>query len=414
MKTSISMLLASLLPAVVGASAGEPLPKTNPWQVGTPIATYWAGPTLDDKTATQMAEGGFNLVWCGEAQLDVARRHGLRAHLQHGLLRPESLDDPARRQELDAFIDRVKNHPALYSYHLIDEPGAPQFPALGKLVKYLRERDPAHLAYLNLFPTYANNQQLGTMGDTVTAYRDYLRQFADVVKPALVSYDHYQFQLKGDGNQYFLNLAMIRRTALDLGVPFLNIVQACTWAPQSMRIPNADELRYLVYTTIAYGAQGISYYVYAHPGHHGSIANLDGTPGPLYHALKSYNREFVALAKELQPLRSLAVYHTAMKEPGCEPPPADPPFRLEPVRQTDPNRGFLMGWFSANSKPTHVVLVNLDYRAEATIILRGPAALETFDATAAKWSPANQPRIELKLPPGGGKLVRAARQAGGD
>jgi hypothetical protein len=33
------------------------------------------------------------------------------------------------------------------------------------------------------------------------------------VKPALVSYDHYQFKIKGDGDQYFLNLAMIRRPA---------------------------------------------------------------------------------------------------------------------------------------------------------------------------------------------------------
>jgi hypothetical protein len=90
-----------------------------------------------------------------------------------------------------------------------------------------------------------------------------------------------------------------------------------------MRIPNANELRYLVFTTLAYGAQAISYYVYAHPGHEGSIANLDGTPGPLYHALKTYNREFVAIAKELQPLRSMAVQHTAMHEPGCEPVSAD-------------------------------------------------------------------------------------------
>ena len=95
-----------------------------------------------------------------------------------------------------------------------------------------------------------------------------------------------------------------------------------------MRIPNTNELRYLVYTTLAYGAQGISYYVYACAGHHGSIASLDGTPGPLYYALKSYNREFVAIAKELQPLRSLAVQHTAMQERGCEPLPANAPFRF--------------------------------------------------------------------------------------
>lgn len=65
------------------------------------------------------------------------------------------------------------SRPALYRCFITDEPGAAAFPGLGKLVDYLRRRDPAHLAYVNLFPTYANNAQLGTKGDTVRASRPY-------------------------------------------------------------------------------------------------------------------------------------------------------------------------------------------------------------------------------------------------
>jgi hypothetical protein len=54
------------------------------WKINTPIVTYWAGPPLTDSVARQMAEGGWNLVWCGEKELDVAQRHGLRAQLQDG------------------------------------------------------------------------------------------------------------------------------------------------------------------------------------------------------------------------------------------------------------------------------------------------------------------------------------------
>ena len=157
-----------------------------------------------------MAEGGWNLVWCGEKELDVAQRHGLRAQLQDGLLAPGTLDNPEQRAKLDALIDRVREHPALYSYFITDEPSAAAFPALGKLVAYLRKHDPAHLAYINLFPTYANNEQLGTKGDKIAAYKDHLRQYINVVKPSLVSYDHYQFAKQGDNPDYFLNLAMIR------------------------------------------------------------------------------------------------------------------------------------------------------------------------------------------------------------
>jgi len=149
------------------------------WTAGAPIVTYWCGPSMTDAVAQQMAEGGWNLVWCGEKDLDVVHRHGLRGQLQDSLLSPASLDDPRQREKLDALIARVRQHPALYAYFITDEPSVAQFPALGRLVAYLRERDPARLAYINLFPTYANNEQLGTKGDAVTAYKEHLRLFIE-------------------------------------------------------------------------------------------------------------------------------------------------------------------------------------------------------------------------------------------
>jgi len=411
------MLARSIGPAVITgiiaavSFAGD---RDACWKINTPIVTYWAGPALTDIVARQMGDGGFNLVWCGEKELDAAQRHGLRAQLQDGLLTPGTLDNPGQRAKLDALIARVRKHPALYSYFITDEPSAAAFPALGKLVAYLRKRDPAHLAYINLFPTYASNEQLGTKGDKITAYKEHLRQYIEVVRPSLLSYDHYQFSKQGDNPDYFLNLMMIRRTALEARAPFLNIVQACTWTP-SMRVPCPDELRYLIYTTLAYGGQGISYYVYCTPGHTGGIALADGTPTPLYHALKSLNREFVAIAHKIQSLHSLAVYHAGMSPPGSEQLPSKALFRFDPPAATlayyppERVRGFLLGYFGTDDKPSHVVAVNLDYKAEAAVVLTGPGNLQAFDAKSGAWSAASVARLELRLPPGGGKLVRMAK-----
>jgi hypothetical protein len=400
-----------------GFAADAQGPPGRAWEVGTPIVTYWAGPALSDAVARQMADGGWNVVWCTEKDLDVARRHGLRAQLHDGLLSPAALDNPAQRAKLDALVARVRTHPALYCYFITDEPSAGDFPRLGRLVAYLRERDPAHLAYINLFPTYANNQQLGTKGDTVTSYREHLRQFLDVVKPSLLSWDHYQFAKAGDNGEYFLNLALVRQASQKSGVPFLQIVQACTWDP-SMRVPVPDEMRYLVYTTLAYGAQGISYYVYCHPGHTGGIALPDGTPTPIYHALKSLNREFVKIATQLQPLRWLGVYHAGMMPPGTEPLPKGAAFRLDPpvapiaYKPPERVRGMLLGLFGpagkgdGPGKATHVLVVNLDYRAGGVASLVAPGSLEIFDASSGVWSSTTASRIKLGLPPGGGKLLR--------
>jgi hypothetical protein len=411
MQTRLLIPILAAISSFAGSfqAAEVPSKQLEQWQTGTPIVTYWAGPPLTDAVAQRMAEGGFNLAWCRETDLDVARRHGLRAMLQSELLTPTALDSPPQRDKLDALVARVRQHPALYAYFLTDEPSAAAFPAWGRLVAHLRERDPARLAYINLFPTYANNEQLGTQGDVVTAYREHLRQYVSLVKPALISYDHYQFAAKGDNQQYFLNLSMIQRTAADAAVPFLNIVQACTWTP-AMRIPNTNELRYLVSTTTAYGAQGISYYVYSCAGlkdHAGGIIQADGAPTPLFQELKTANRDFVAIAKELQPLRLLGAYHTALREPGCNLLPPDAPFRFDSAQSMARPRGLLLTCFGRASEPSHAMVVNLDYQVPVTATVIGPGSLDVFDATQGAWTSAAGASAPFPLPPGGGKLLRA-------
>ena len=407
----ITMVIAFYVCFVSSVSAK---PTQKSWRIGAPIVTYWAGPPMTDPVAKQMAEGNWNLVWCREGDLDIAHTHGLRALLHDPLLSPANLDQPNEKAKLDALIQRVRNHPALYAYYLKDEPSAPTFPELERLAAYLRERDPSHTWYINLYPIYANNQQLGTTGEPIPAYQEHLNRFVETLKPDLISYDHYHFSVKGDGSQYFLNLAMIRQTALDARAPFMNIVQACSWTP-SMRIPTGDELRWLVYTSLAYGAQGISYYVYCHPNHEGAMATADGAPTPLYHVARNLNREFAVIASQLQPLQSLGVYHVGMLPPGTSSLPDDAIFTLdppEPARDYAPSKpvdGFLLGYFGKADSSSHALVVNLDYRQNATRIVIGPGRLDIFDAATDKWSAVGTNRVELRIQPGGGALVRVAR-----
>ena len=389
------------------------------WTVGTPLVTYWAGPgtsePLNDATAVQLKKGGWNLAWCREDELDVAERHGLRCQIASPLLVPASLQDPKKRAALDAFISRVRDRPALYSYFITDEPSASRFAELGKLVAYLREKDPAHLAYINLFPTYASpNEQLGTEGDTVTAYQAYLNQFLKSVRPQLLSYDHYQFATKRDLPDYFLNLAIVRRTALTAGIPFLNIVQAATWTP-TMREPNEEEMRYLVYTTLAYGAQGISYYVYYHTNHKPGIGLPDGTTTPVYDWLKILNHDFVAIASQTRKLRSIGVFNAGMQPPGSVPLPSSSAFRFNHAPANSPFirgqrvQGLLLGVFGPDGNSTSPVLalaVNLDYKTSRSVTLQGPSNLDVFDAARGTWKVVGRKSVKLDLAPGGGKLVR--------
>ncbi len=391
------------------------------WQIGKPITTYYGGPSVSEKIAEQMADGGFNLIWCIEKELDTAHKYGLRVQLQAPELRDRVtiMSDPAQIAALDAVIERVKNHPAMYAYYVTDEPNASQFPELGKLVAHLRERDPAHFAYINLFPTYANNNQLGTKGDTVTAYREHLRLFIEQVKPDILSYDHYHFKSDGtDGDQYFLNLGMIRQAALDAVIPFMNIVQGCIW-DQTMRAPNSDEMRWLNYTSLAYGAQALSYYVYYRQpswDNFGKKAGMmmrpDGSTTAQYAAARELNPQFIAIASELQPLCSLGAYHVGTVPRGAVALPENAPFFLDFSgygMSKMPPEGMLLGCFGKSGNPTHVMVVNLNYKNTVITTVVGPDQLYLFDAAEQKWTRATGSRIVVILPPGGGKLIRVKR-----
>lgn len=409
-----------------------PAKGSGHWEQQQFLITFWCPPPATDEALARVAAEGFNLTWTPENGLDVAARHGLRAMLQSELLSPEVLDNPAKRAQLDALILRVKNHPALEAYFLTDEPGAGAFAGLGRLVAYLRERDPAHLVYINLFPTYANEQQLGVSADaaerarvgypqnfagvgtddkTVLRYREHLKRYIETVKPDLISYDHYHF-LKPDkdgkpvdGKQYFLNLGLIRLAALEAGRPFLNIIQADT-IEKSWRLPNANEMRFLVFTTLAYGGRGISYFTYWGPVAYNGLYQ-DGKPAPLLEPVVALNKEIAKFGPALLKLDSVAVYHTTPLPYGAEAIPAG-----SPVQITNPGE-FVLGLFGEGRHTNAFMVVNRDYNREATATVKTTFArgsMQELDRQTGRWSASKlvgEVRlIRITLAPGDGRLFR--------
>jgi hypothetical protein len=416
-------MLAVLLACVL--LAGSVAVSEAAWKQDRIIITFWCPPPATDENLATVKADHYNLTWTPADGLDVAQRHGLKAMLQdYGLLRPASLDDPKKRAELDALIDRVKNHPAMEAYYIIDEPGVGAFEGLGRLAAYLRERDPAHFAYINLYPTYANEQQLGVDGknlpkevtgipmnfagvdtsdQTVLAYQDYLKRFVDTIKPELISYDHYHFLKGKDGKQYFLNLSLIREAALQAKVPFVNIIQAST-IETSWRLPTAGELRWLVYTTLAYGGRGISYFLYWGPVSYGGVYQ-DGKRMRQADPIAALNEEIEALSPALMELDSLGAYHTDPLPYGGQAVPGDSPVKVT-------GGEFVLGMFGKNGKPTTFMIVNRDYKKSAAAHISLPAgtsSVREYDRKSRSWKTYTKPGknggITISLKPGDGRLL---------
>jgi hypothetical protein len=69
----------------------------------------------------------------------------------------------------------------------------------------------------------------------------------------------------------------------------------------------------------------------------------------------------------------------------------------------------LLGYFGKSGKPTHVLVVNLDYHNAVTTTVVGPAKLSVFDVAKGRWKRAGSPQVTLTIPPGGGALVRIGK-----
>ena len=123
--------------------------------------TFWCGVPSDfmcEQRLVEIRESGCNLITgttalrATSACSSSAKKHGLRMTVEDTRLaecvrHPELIDTL-----LPAVAADYRAYPALFSYHVKDEPSAADFPVLSRIVAKLKELDPEHEAYINLFP----------------------------------------------------------------------------------------------------------------------------------------------------------------------------------------------------------------------------------------------------------------------
>ncbi len=249
------------------------------------VIGIWNDPPADDRMAAHYAElaaANFNFVigtWSAntpelvERQLAICHRYGLKCT-------PHMPEVP---------MADYPDGPACWGYLLTDEPSASEFSELRQRVDKLRQLRPGRLAYINLFPEYVGPANLGT--DT---YDEYVRRFVDEVDVDVLSMDHYpQMQPGADWrDSYCLTLEAMRKHSVRKGIPFWNLFNSM---PQlSLYDPTESQLRWQIFTSLAYGAKGVMYFCYWTPVARmfqkgGAIIHADGRRSRHYYQAKRIN-----------------------------------------------------------------------------------------------------------------------------
>lgn len=130
------------------------------------------------------------------AVLDECLAHGIQVIFHDSRLMYAQLHNGHYEEDMQQVLRDFSGHPAVYGFHLGDEPGAGQTEDAIEAVRTLKRLCPKTKAYLNLLPWYSD--QYGGVEARVAIQTDYKQYLVDFVQKSgidILSYDCY-FQLE--------------------------------------------------------------------------------------------------------------------------------------------------------------------------------------------------------------------------
>ena len=323
---------------------------------------FWVDPPADAQMGErykEIAAANFTLVLGGFGGKEAERQLALCKKLKLRTLTAWPADVAA---------DKLPKDKTCWGYSLRDEPNAKDFAALRERVDAVRKARPGKLAYINLFPNYASAEQLGT-----ASYDEHVARYMDEVKPDVLCMDHYPTMKPGADSRaaYCANLDVLRKYALRDRVPFWNFFNCMPFGPHAD--PTESQLRWQIYTSLAYGAKGVLYFCYYTPlspefPKGGAIILRDGRKSRHYDEAQRINAGIKNLGPTLMQLTSTNVVRL---KPEDDPAKvlAGSPIKSMTRADYDPPHDFLIGVFTHADGRRAVLMDNYrhDFAAWPTV-----------------------------------------------
>ncbi len=239
----------------------------------------------------------------------------------------------------------------------------------------------------------------------------------ETCNPKYLSYDHYAITESNKysmGAGYWVNLAIIRRNALQYKTPFHTILLT---APHfNYRVPSLDDLSLEIYGALVYGAQGLGFYKFV-----GESLSIMKAPDlgnwrmapldefhritPTYYNLQLLLSRVKVMAPLLLNFRSDDVYHIA----GNDIPAQNHTFNASSLIQGLQGHSFIVGEFThLKDGSKWIMIVNRDLKSSAFLRPKysdkvDASTVEVFSQATGKLEPITD---YYCLSPGQGALLK--------
>ena len=173
--------------------------------------------------------------------------------------------------------------PHVWGLYLCDEPNSSIFPDLAKCAQEVAGES-LQIPFINLFPNYANQQQLGNKN-----YQEHIDEFFSTVEPPYASVDIYPCDTTGLYGGYMDNLDVFASACRRTKTPFSVYLQSVSFAA-SKRTPSEKDLEWQTWCIRSFGAAEAIYFTYMTPY---STAE-DFKPALIDHNLERTDRWYAA------------------------------------------------------------------------------------------------------------------------
>ncbi len=196
----------------------------------------------------------------------------------------------------------LTEYPAFSGFYVKDEPSSADFGHLGgEVAAFWNETyaDSGAYWHVNLFPSYASGEQLGTTaGGGKTAYQNYVDKYvAEVLNHVEgskgIGMDHYAFKTGGINDMYLYDLMVVAQAAKQTGATLHNCIQAVSGTGWR-EMQSAAEVRWNYYTSLAFGTKVFEVFAYLDDLNQGFHCMVGTEKNDMYY----YQQEVIAELKK--------------------------------------------------------------------------------------------------------------------
>lgn len=242
-----------------------------------------------DEYMEAIADAGVNLIVhthgdtsgaYGKKMLDLGEKYGVGIFVNDGTItnmkgKDKILSNARIAEALSTYI----NHPACCGLYLVDEPGGKDYWTKGtgnnmedyaELTKVLKETFEVDF-YTNLIRIDAKNQK--------EQYESYLKEYCETMNPSFVCFDLYVWDKGNTKSIYLYNLALARKYALEYKLPLWNYIACGSYwdgveaGENYEEFPLEGQFDWSINTSLAFGAQGINYFMLFQPFYFAQTSN---------------------------------------------------------------------------------------------------------------------------------------------